>query len=178
VFAAAVDIDASVVDSRCFHLDRANARVDRASAVVPVADDQAVAVLISLVDVGRDVRVDLGFERYFQHPLRSETNHLGKRRLRFRAWKRESLGSSVRHVAYLPRVGASWCRLNNHQGTPRLHALIHNFGSYPRTREREPYRQFLFRARRSHAVTTLQCVMLAICSPALQRGMVIRGADA
>ncbi|GAA4930490.1 hypothetical protein GCM10023334_037540 [Nonomuraea thailandensis] len=61
-------VDALVVDAWGVHLDCARAGQHLPGLVIAVAHDQAPADLVTLVGEGGDVGVDLGLERFGEHP--------------------------------------------------------------------------------------------------------------
>ena len=68
----AVD-DVLVVDARRTHFEHARAHRHRARLRAAVANDERVPRRVSHAAVSLDVRLDLRFQRLFQHPLRSFT---------------------------------------------------------------------------------------------------------
>ncbi len=88
-----------------------------------------MAPRIQLAGVLVDAGGHLGVDRLRQHLPSPLSKDFLEKVVRGRAWTWVDFVRSVAHVAYLPLRGFL-VGLDNHQGTPRSHIVIHDIRSY------------------------------------------------
>ena len=100
-----VGVGAAVVDPGRDHLDRPRRGEDLAGLVGAVAHHQPAPVLVALAGELGDVGVDLGLQRFGQHPTGTLANQLVDQRATIAAAGIIGVGSSRNygeHGSYLP----------------------------------------------------------------------------
>ena len=108
--------------------DRQRARADRqlARLRLAVADHQALAVLVALIDERRDVLVDLGLERRRDHPKRALPSEIIERDLHLVVLP-DGRRANIHHWrAFLPAI-AGFGLLQPGRYAAFLFTRIHNF---------------------------------------------------